>query len=152
MIRSNSKKAIENTRNYVVEKFNGINYGDKFAYIEEAIREDTRRAADGSALPRVDVFSLVAHAINETFYNEILKFDNRYKAGRVNRFEMFAEWCAGLPSILDTCYYYNRSAVDDLAAILEETPEEAAMFTESKAEAKLTALIYREISKATKNY
>ena len=33
---------------------------------------------------------------------------------------------AGLPSVLDTCYFYNRSAVDDLGAILEETESEKA--------------------------
>lgn len=49
--------------------------------------------------------------------------------------------------ILDTCYYYNRSAVDDLGAILEETEEEKARFTEQEAEQLLTDLIYRELTK-----
>lgn len=59
--------------------------------------------------------------------------------------ERFEEWAAGLPSILDTCYYYNRSAVDDLGAILEETDSEKARYTEQQAETRLTYLIYREL-------
>ena len=63
---------------------------------------------------------------------------------------IFADWCAGLPSILNTCYYYNRSAVDDLGEILEETEEEKEKYTQTEAEKLLTALIYREIKKAVK--
>lgn len=59
--------------------------------------------------------------------------------------ERFEEWAAGLPSILDTCYYYNRSAVDDLGAILEETDSEKARYSEQQAETRLTYLIYREL-------
>ena len=58
---------------------------------------------------------------------------------------MFVDWCQGLPSALDTLYYYNRSAVDDLAAILEETEEEKAKYTEAQAEEILSRLIYREL-------
>ena len=57
------------------------------------------------------------------------------------------DWCSGLPGVLDTCYYYNRSAVDDLGAILEETDEERARYTEEQAEKMLTTLIYRELKK-----
>jgi hypothetical protein len=64
--------------------------------------------------------------------------------------ERFADWAAGLPSILDTCYYYNRSAVDDLGAILEETAEEKARYSEAQAETLLTSLIYRELVRGCK--
>ena len=50
-----------------------------------------------------------------------------------------------MPSVLDTCYYYNRSAVVDLGKILDETPEEMSRFTESQAEKLLTDLIYKEL-------
>lgn len=66
---------------------------------------------------------------------------------RNNEFAAFADWCAGLPGVLNTCYYYNRSAVDDLGAILEETSEEKARYTEEQAEKTLTTLIYRELKK-----
>ena len=59
----------------------------------------------------------------------------------------FTDWCSGLPSILDTCYYYNRSAVDDLGEILEETEQERSKYTEEQAEKQLTILIYDTIKK-----
>ena len=71
---------------------------------------------------------------------------------RTNIQECFIEWCAGLPSIIDTCYYYNRSAVNDLGELLEETEAEKAKYTESQAERMLTCLIYREISKEARKH
>ena len=68
----------------------------------------------------------------------------------MNEQERFTDWAQGLPSILDTCYYYNRSAVDDLGAILEETAEEKARYSEQNAEQLLTALIYRELVRGCK--
>lgn len=53
---------------------------------------------------------------------------------RHNEYVAFADWCAGLAGVLDTRYYYNRSAVDNLGAILEETDEEKAKYTEDQAE------------------
>ena len=61
--------------------------------------------------------------------------------------ELFADWASGLPGILDTCYYYNRSALKDVQNILEQSDAEAARFTESQAEELLTSLIFREIKK-----
>lgn len=68
----------------------------------------------------------------------------------MNEQERFTDWAQGLPSILDTCYYYNRSAVDDLGAILEETAEEKARYSEQNAEQLLTALIYKELVRGCK--
>lgn len=62
-----------------------------------------------------------------------------------SRYVIFRSWCQGLPSILNTCYYYNRSAVKDLAEILEVAEEELEMLTERFAEEKLTWMLYREI-------
>lgn len=139
MLKTNCKKARENIRAYIVDHFDGTNYAPDFDYIEQAQRDNA------AGIRNVDIFSMVAHAISATFYDEKLHFDNRYQAGRISRYDLFEDWCAGLPSILDTCYYYNRSAVDDLGAILEESEEEKARFTEQQAEKRLTQLIYREI-------
>ena len=125
MLKTNSKKAIENIRVYVVERFAPCGYD--FAGDEND-------------------FASVAKFIYECFVDEKVKHDKR----RMTEQSLFFEWCSGLPSILDTCYYYNRSAVDDLAAILEETENEKARFTERQAEERLTYLIYREIKKAVK--
>lgn len=139
MLKSNCKQARENIRAYIVDHFDGTNYEPEFDYIDQA-KKDTAQG-----ICNVDIFSIVAHAIATTFYDEKCRYDNRYKAGMLSRYELFEDWCAGLPSILDTCYYYNRSAVDDLAGILQETEAEKAKFSESEAEKRLTWLIYREI-------
>lgn len=139
MLRTNSKKAIENIKAYIVKGFDGTNYEPRFNYIEEAI-EDNEHGAN------IDIFSLVANAIYSTFVNEYLNEYNR----RRNEQEVFIEWCACLPSIIDTCYYYNRSAVEDLGDILEQTEEERNRYTEEQAEKILSRLIYREIIKVVK--
>lgn len=63
---------------------------------------------------------------------------------------VFIDWCQGLPSILDTCYFYNRSAVADLGAILQQSERERARYTESQAEQLLTHLIYQELVKGAR--
>ena len=139
MLRTNSKQARENIRAYIVVHFDGTNYAPDFDYIEQAQQDNA------AGLRNVDIFSMVAHAIASTFYEEKCHLDNRYQAGRISRYDLFEDWCSGLPSILDTCYYYNRSAVNDLGEILQESDEEKAKYSEQQAEKRLTQLIYREI-------
>ena len=125
MLRTNTKKAAENIRAYIMDGFTPEGYTDN----------------PPQEFPEVAAFIL------DTFRSE--KYwcpqDVRYYHGCERL--AFRDWCAGLPSVLDTCYYYNRSAVDDLGAILEETEEEKAHFTEQEAEQLLTDLIYRELTK-----
>jgi hypothetical protein len=85
----------------------------------------------------------VKDAINEILFDEEIRHDRR----KLSDWEFFLEWTQGLPSVLDTCYWYNRDARDDLAPILEETPEEAMRFTDEAAGTMLTKLIFRELSK-----
>ena len=76
---------------------------------------------------------------------ETFRSEKRYECGTES--VVFADWCAGLPSVLDTCYYYNRSAAKDLGNILEETETEYSRYSEADAEKLLTSLIYRELTK-----
>lgn len=124
-LRSNSKKAVENIRQYIRDGYN----------------------PDGYELQEPDTFPALASQLLQVFRSEKyhLPQDVRYYHGSEQA--AFADWCAGLPSILDTCYFYNRSAVADLANILQETPEEASRYTEQDAEQLLTWLIYRELKK-----
>ena len=117
-----TKKAIGNIRAYIMDNFTPENYTDN---------------------PPKD-FPGMAAFILDTFRKEKTS-DSRYR--NCNEFAAFTGWCQGLPAVLDTCYYYNRSAVDDLGRILEETAEEKARFSEQEAERRLTWLIYRELSK-----
>ena len=119
MLRTNSKKARENIRQWILE-----NLGSDY---------------------EAGTFQEAAKIINEHFYAEMIKHDNRYKAGRVSRFELFKDWTSGLPGALCCDDIYLRPVVPVLALILEETEAEASKYSEDEAEAKLVALIYREL-------
>lgn len=125
MLRTNSKQARENLKKYIVDNFDPSNYDDI------TITNDTD-------------FAEIAKAIYNTF-----KAEKPYKTGYKPEAVIFEDWAQGLPSILDTCYYYNRSAIDDLSEILEQTETEKAKYKDERAAEKLlTNLIYREITKA----
>jgi hypothetical protein len=128
MLKTNSKQAKENIKQYIMDRFSPEGYTE----------------TPPQEWPEIAAFIL------ETFRSEKyhLKEDFRY----YNNCELdaFTDWAQGLPSLLDTCYYYNRSAVDDLAVILEETETEKARFTDQDAEQLLTALIYRELTRGCK--
>lgn len=124
MLRTTTKAAKENIRNYI------INHSDFSNYEKETPRE----------------FSALAVELLEIFRDEFFKHSRNYYHN--NEYTAFIDWCSGLPSVIDTCYYYNRSAVDDVAVILEETETEKAKYSESEAEALLTWLIYRELTAA----
>lgn len=120
MLKTNSKQARQNVQAYIMQGFTGENY----------------------SIETPETFKDTAAVIMKIFNSE-KPVEGAYS--RMNEQERFTDWAQGLPSILDTCYYYNRSAVDDLGAILEETAEEKARYSEQNAEQLLTALIYREL-------
>ena len=126
MLKTNSKKAIENIKNYIINNFDFTNY-------------------EGGTIKEPETFSEIATFIYNCFIIEKRYNNDNYKYSEQ---EIFFDWCSGLPSILDTCYFYNRSAVDDLGTILEETETEKQKYNETQAEKLLTNLIYREIKKA----
>lgn len=125
MLKTNSKKAAENIRAYIMNGFKPENYTDN---------------------PPED-FPEIARFILATFKSEKYNTHEDFQYYRNSEFAAFIDWCAGLCGVLDTCYYYNRSAVDDLGTVLEETDEEKARYTEEQAEKMLTMLIYRALKK-----
>lgn len=125
MLKTNSKQARQNVQAYIMQGFTGENY----------------------SIEPPETFKDTAAVIMKIFNSE-KPAEGAYN--RMNEQERFTDWAQGLPSILDTCYYYNRSAVDDLGAILEETAEEKARYSEQNAEQLLTALIYRELVRGCK--
>ena len=131
MLRTNSKKAIENTREYILKHFHGEGYdfsGDE------------------------NNFHDVAAFIYKCFIKEKCKYTESYysRIGYSKR-DIFEEWAEGLPSVIDTRYYYNRSAVDDIAEILEEDETEKQNYNDERNSATLlTYLIYLEISNELK--
>lgn len=121
MLKTNSKQARANLRAYVIDRF------DDEGYTERVTNPNDFHEVAGA---------IWAEAVRVKGYDSFVSQSE------------FEDWAQGLPSILDTCYYYNRSAVDDLGEILEETEAEKARFNESQAEHYLTYLIYAEIRKS----
>lgn len=132
MLKTNSKKAKENIKNYIIDHFNCDSY---IGYTIETAPEKWE-----------DIATFILNTFKSEKYSKIQDF----KYYHYNEYAAFIDWCSGLPSVLDTCYYYNRSAVNDLSMILEETETEKSKYTESQAEERLTYLIYRELKKAFK--
>ena len=130
MLKTNSKKAVENIRQYIIDGFNP-------EYIDKELQN-----IDLS----INNFKQIASLIYADFKRAKGYEFKRYRFTPYQ--QIFEDWAAGLPGIIDTCYYYNRSAVKDLQNILEETDAEASKYTEEQAEKRLTYLIYREITKA----
>lgn len=138
MLKSNSKKAIENIKEYVCNNvnFNTETVNEKYYYVMEL----EKRHENGA---NIDMFSVYAHALYNIMYDEIIAGSKVTRSFQ----ESFIYWCKGLPSCFDTGYYYNRSAVDDLGDILEQTAAQRHKYSESEAEEKLSLLIFREIYK-----
>lgn len=123
-MKTNTKKTAENIRLYIMDNF----------------------TPEGCTDNPPQEWHEIAAFILDTFRSEKYHLIEDFRYYK-NEQTAFADWCAGLPSVLDCCYFYNRSAVDDLGAILEETTEEKARYTDAEAENLLTALIYRELKK-----
>lgn len=104
--------------------------------------ENTAEYADTTC----STFEEVAAAI----YADFDRVTNTPINRRTSLQDRFCDYAAGLPAILDTCYYYNRSALDDLANILEETDAEKVKYTEEQAEKMLSYLIFREIERSAR--
>lgn len=121
MLKTNSKKVKENLINYIMNNFTPEGYTD--------------------AAP--EEWHEIATFIIVTFRSEKFSRPEDHRYYNNNELAAFMDWAAGLPSLLDTCYFYNRSAVDDLGDILEETHEERNKHNETDAEQCLTRLIYR---------
>ena len=130
MLKTNSKKARENIQQYITENF----------------------TPDGYTNENIKDFENVATFILNTFRSEKYSLKEDYQYYKNNEFLAFVDWCSGLPSLLDTCYYYNRSAVADVARILEQDESESKKYSECESEKLLTTLIYRELKRGEKQW
>lgn len=124
-MKTTNKKARQNVRQYILDHFEPCGYD----FTSPCTFQNVAR------------FILEVHASGKYYSPE-------YQAAKGFTNEaVFIDWCQGLPSVLDTCYYYNRSAVVDLGNILEQSERERAQYTEEQAERLLTHLIYQELVK-----
>ena len=124
-LKTTNKEAWLAIRQYILDYFNPCGYD----------------FTGPCSFPNVARFILSVHAKEKAYSPEY-----QSRKGYTNE-QVFIDWCQGLPSILDTCYYYNRSAVADLGDILQQSERERAQYTEEQAERLLTHLIYQELVK-----
>ena len=124
MLKTNSKKAKENLQKYIINNFDSTNYTDT----------------------EPEGWHEIAQFILDAFRSEKYNCAADYRYYKNNELTAFVDWAQGLPSVLDTCYFYNRSAVDDLGEILEQTEEERNKYNETDAEQLLTRLIYKVLT------
>lgn len=129
MLKTNSKKAKENLKKYIME-YSKPSFIDYLNYEKNSIL-------------KIDSFSDRCKYLYNRFKEEYCNEWNikQYKSYQ----EVFNQWTRGLPVGGLFCYWYNREAKDDLQMILEETEQEKNRYTEEQAEILLTNLIYREI-------
>ena len=142
MIRSNSKQAINNIRKYIIDNTDFSGYTLSNCYF--ANLEDKKEGAS------LEIFPEIAKGLYNIFYIEYLKNNN--SRVRYSIQELFSDWCAGLPGVLNTCYYYNSDPLDIIANILEMTPEEKENYSKKHQDdlkncQYVDYLIFREITK-----
>ena len=130
MIKSNSKKATENIKNFIISIYNTDNDREGLEYVPE-----NPTPADFEAIAK----NIYTCFIDEAYYNY-----NRLMYSEQNAFSL---WCAGLCGTIHTSDYYLGQAVRVLGDILEETEEERAKYTQYQAEKMIDYLIYREVKK-----
>ena len=128
----------KNIREYIINIYNSDEYDvDKYQLIptEEA---------------DMDRFKDICKSILRIFFEEMVKYNKR----NLTYSEYFTNWCKGLPSIIDTCYYYNRNPNEDLVTIINNNnnnnnnnTSEIMEMERGEAEDLITALIYDEINK-----
>ena len=135
MLKTNSKKAKENLKKYIME-YSEPSFIDAMEYAKET---------EENFNYKIDSFSDRCKYLYNRFKEEYCNDWNikQYKSYQ----EVFNQWTRGLPVGGLFCYWYNREAKDDLQMILEETEQEKNKYTEEQAENLLTNLIYREILK-----
>ena len=135
MLRTNSKKAKENIKQYIMDYTDDI-FQDEIDYCEQNNTELKYKNIN-------NYFERCDYLYNRFLEEKVNNFELRYH--KYNYYAIFEDWSRGLPCNGLFCYWYNREAKKDLMIILEETEEEANKYTEEEAEILLTKLLYREI-------
>lgn len=135
MLRTNSRKAMENIRKEIVNSYEAAN--EYYTFEGREAKTD---------------FNEICADILEAFRIEKLENDCYYIAGRASKNEMFMDWMQGLPTAFPVADdIFLRSAIDFLGNILEETEEEKARYTEDKAEKLLVTFFTENLRKAHAN-
>ena len=128
MLRTNSRKAMENIRKAIMDSYEAAN--EYYTFEGREAKTD---------------FNEICADILEAF---VITSQAEHRASKS---EMFMDWMQGLPTAFPVADdIFLRSATDFLENILEETEEEKARYTEDKAEKLACNLLYRELEKGAR--
>lgn len=128
MLRTNSKKAKENVKNYMLND-------KEYILTEYAAYKGIELNSNDEILAYIyDIYQ------SEKYYS----IEDMAKLN-LSDYTVFKQWASGLALGSTFDYFYHNIAKKTVMQILEETEKEAARFTETDAENLLTQLIYREI-------
>jgi len=127
MLRTNSKKAIENIHEYIRNA--------SLDYLEDNFGIDPKEIETKHTL-YCKIYSI---------YQDETRPNNKRRLN-YSDFQIFKDWGQGLAmgGLFD---FYVHCAKDELGSILEETESEKDRYTETQAEECMMNLIYREIRK-----
>jgi len=95
---------------------------------------------NGYDLPPAQSFNEISSQIMTTFRRE-----KQYTKPYVTERQNFSDWCFGLPSIL-CCDFLLGDTTAFVAELLEESPQQAAKYTDSESSNLMIHLIYNELS------
>lgn len=121
MLRTNSTAARLKIRKYIRDNYDSTGYD----------------------LPTATTFPEIAANIMKTFRVEKRQSAEYIKDER----RLFHDWCFGLPSVL-CCDFLLRDTNAFVAALLEQTPTQAAKYTDEQSSDLMVSLIYNELKKA----
>ena len=121
MLKSNTKIARQRIRKYITDGFTSLD-----DYEPTTERE-------------------VAQYILDEFCAEYINHNKNWQRQYGSYQNAFECWCAGLPTVLDTTFFYNVSAIDLVGDLLDETEEERNRFPETTAAVFMARLIWREL-------
>ena len=139
MLKTNSKKAIENIKQYIMDCTD--------SYFDDAAQWAVENNENFNY--KKDSFPDRAAFILECMKEEKGWMFDTYK--QISFYEVFEDWGRGLAcgGLFD---FLLCRAVDELGAILEESEQEKNKFTQEQAEKRLFSLLYREITKGSEKY
>lgn len=113
MLKTNSKKAKENLKKYIMDYSESV-FTDERDYCQETGEKFTLK---------IDSYTDRCKMLYERFLEEYC-YSWNLKQYKYNYQALFEQWSRGLPCNGLFCYWYNREAKDDLQIILEETEQE----------------------------
>lgn len=121
MLKTNCKKVNDFVKAFIIAHYTPENY----------------------EIEKTDDFKQICQNIWNIFISERGDEIKRYKTYQ----NLFIDYLQGLPSIIDTDYYYQYSANDLLGELLEQTEKEKAKYTEMQSEYLFSYLIFKQITK-----